>query len=54
MTKQEIVEIYGQSIYQIWLRVAISAFRDNDAHFSFKLADQFVAALLERESPFLK
>ena len=51
MTKQEIRELYGQSVYEIWLRVAIKAFDLEDTQTSFKAADEFVSALLELEFP---
>ena len=51
MTKHQIIELYGQSVYEIWLRVAIKAFDFEDALASFEAADEFVTGLLERDSP---
>ena len=49
MTKQEIREFYGQSVYEIWLKVAISGFDGVNALEAFESADYFVQELLARE-----
>ena len=50
MTKQEIIEIYGQSVYEIWLQVALTSYaQSGNALESFGAADYFVRELLERE-----
>jgi hypothetical protein len=48
MTKQEILETYGRSIFQIRLEVAIAIFaRTHDEEQALQLADIFVATLLD-------
>ena len=49
MTKQEIRELYGQSVYQIWLRVAISEFDGGEPSSAFQSADRFVKELMKRD-----
>ena len=45
MTKQEIVELYGQSVYQIRLSVAMHLYLSTNARDALGDADKFVAAL---------
>ena len=49
MTKQEILEFSGKSVYQIWLEVAIAHFVSSSAQVSFAKADHFVSELMKRE-----
>jgi hypothetical protein len=51
MTKQEVLEFYGRSVYQIRLDVALRLFghTERDASFCLKLGDEFVAALQAEE-----
>ena len=54
MTKQEVIELFGQSVYEIWLRVAIAAYGEHTLENSFKRADDFLSKLLEYPYPTLK
>ena len=45
MTKQEILELYGQSVYQIRLSVAMHLYLSKGARDALQDADKFVAAL---------
>jgi hypothetical protein len=45
MTKQEILELYGQSVYQIRLSVAMHAYLSIGARQALQDADKFIAAL---------
>jgi hypothetical protein len=47
MTKQEILELYGQSVYQIRLSVAMHLYLSKSARDALQDADKFVAALQE-------
>ena len=49
MTKQEIREFSWESVYQIWLQVAIAGYDGMNALEAFEGADYFVAELLARE-----
>jgi hypothetical protein len=52
MTRSEIIDTFGQSVYEIWLQVAIQyTFRGSSPRDAFLLADQFVAALKEKQDP---
>jgi hypothetical protein len=47
MTKQESVELYGQSVYQIRLSIAMHVYLSKNAREALQDADKFVAALQE-------
>jgi hypothetical protein len=47
MTKQEILELYGQSVYQIRLSIAMHACLSKNAREALEDADKFIAALQE-------
>ena len=49
MTKQQVIEYYGQSIYEIWLEVAMRSYDGMDALGAFEAANYFVAELMARE-----
>ena len=49
MTKQEIRECYGKSVYEIWLEVAMRSYDGMDALGAFEAANYFVAELMARE-----
>ena len=50
MTKQEIRDFYGQSVYDIWLQIAMGLYVKAEFPCSqcFALADEFIAALKAR------
>lgn len=50
MTKQDVFKVYGKSVYQIQLELAMNLFlKDQDARLAFINANQFVEALLEKK-----
>lgn len=56
MTKQQILELYGQSVYQIRLSLAIHYWlaKAEPSEEAFKLADNFLAALQAEDFESLK
>lgn len=46
MTKQEVVEHCGKSVYCIWLELAMRHFNEGDPSASFVLAENFIKELL--------
>jgi hypothetical protein len=56
MTKHQILEAYGQSVYQIRLQVAISLYAklDRQPEEALKSADNFVQTLLNEDHQWLK
>jgi hypothetical protein len=54
MTKHEIVELYGASVYAIRLQVAIALLRSVEPETALELADNFLRALLAEDAEDLK
>ena len=54
MTKHEIVELYGASVYAIRLQVAIALLRSVEPEPALELADNFLRALLAEDAEDLK
>lgn len=49
MTKNQVIEMTGQNVYQIWLSIAMSRFDHLDPEHSFKLGELFVHELLQQD-----
>jgi hypothetical protein len=52
MTKQEIIEHCGKSVYQIWLDLAMRHFDVQNPTLSFVFAEKFIAELLSQNPKF--
>lgn len=52
MTKQEVVELCGRHVYEIWLQVAIRNYDPLDPQAGFEIATGFIKALLEQNPEF--
>lgn len=52
MTKQEVIERCGKSVYQIWLELALRHFEVRDPSASFALAESFIKELLLQDPKF--
>lgn len=52
MTVQEVMNLCGRSVYQIWLEMAIRHYNDQDPEHGFVIADSFIKELLRQEPKF--
>lgn len=52
MTKQELIEKTGESIYGVWLRIAERKFDPLDPEIAFEYANLFVKELLKQHPEF--
>lgn len=52
MTKQEVIELTGQSVYLIWVQMAMQVYEPLDPQASFETASDFIRELLRQEPEF--
>ena len=52
MTKQQVMEQCGKSVYQIWVQMAMRHFDYRDPEIGFVIAQAFVKELLKQEPKF--
>lgn len=51
MTKEQVIEVFGRSVYELWMEVALKHFDCTNPDAGFVDADLFIETLLAQELP---